>query len=292
MLNALTIDVEEWFCVSNFDGVIPRECWAEQESRLEEPMDRILDLLERHAVRATVFVLGWIAERHPRLVREIHERGHEIGSHGYEHTLVGRMTPEQFRADLARSLDVLRRTSGAECRGYRAPSFSLRRDMDWAWQALCAAGIRYDSSIFPVLHDRYGEPDAPRFSYPVHCGAGQILEVPPSTVHAFGRNIPVAGGGYFRLYPLAATRWAVRRINREGHPAVVYLHPWEFDPDHPAPATSRFTLLRHRVGLRTVAAKLERLLGEFPFGSMAEVIARGGLVGAEAPQVERAVLPR
>lgn len=282
MLNALTIDVEEWFCVSNFAGLIARDDWARQESRLEAPTRRILDLLDRHSVKATFFVLGWIAEHHPRLIREIHDRGHEIGSHGYEHRLVYDLTPGEFRADLAKSLAILRETAGAACRGYRAPSFSLRREMGWAWDALHEAGIRYDSSIFPVLHDRYGEPDAPRFPFAIRSNGGEILEFPPSTVTAFARNLPVAGGGYFRLYPLAVTRWALRSINREGYPAVVYLHPWEFDPDHPAPRASRLTVLRHRVGLRTVARKLDRLLSELPFGSMTEVIERTGLARGAA----------
>jgi polysaccharide deacetylase family protein (PEP-CTERM system associated) len=277
MINALTIDLEDWFCVSNFDHVIARDGWSAQESRLEAPTRRILDLLDAHSVKATFFVLGWIAERHPRLIREIHERGHEIGSHGYAHRLVYQLSPEEFRCDLRRSLDVLHEATGAQIRGYRAPSFSLRRGMDWAWDALHAAGIRYDSSIFPVLHDRYGEPDAPRFPFPIASRGGVILEFPLSTISAFMRNLPVAGGGYFRLYPLAVTRWAVRRINREGHPAVVYLHPWEFDPDQPAPAASPWTLWRHRVGLRSVAGKLDRLLAELPFAPMTEVLARIGI---------------
>ncbi len=280
MLNALTIDVEEWFCVSNFDGVIRREEWADQESRLEAPIRTILDLLDRHGVKATFFVLGWIAERHRGLIREIHDRGHEVGSHGYEHRLAHGLSPAEFREDLCRSIEVLARATGAECRGYRAPSFSLRREMSWAWDALYSAGIRYDSSIFPVLHDRYGEPDAPRFPFAIRSGEGQIVEFPLSTVTALSWNIPVAGGGYFRLYPLALTRWALKRINREGHPAVVYLHPWEFDPDHPTPRASRAAVLRHRIGLRSVLPRLDRLLGDLRFGPMGEIVASLNVVPA------------
>ena len=178
----------------------------------------------------------------------------------------------QFRDDLQRSIEVIRKITGQECRGYRAPSFSIRRDMGWAWSALADAGIRYDSSIFPVHHDRYGEPDAPRFPYLQRSEGVELLEFPLSTVKAFGRNLPVAGGGYFRLYPLAFTRRAIRSINREGFPAVIYLHPWEFDPGHPKPNVSRLTLLRHRIGLRTVMHKLDRLFSTFEFGTMDRVL--------------------
>lgn len=271
-LNALTIDVEEWFCVHNFGSVIPRDDWPRLESRIERQMHTILDLLDSHSVKATFFILGWIAERHPRLVREVAERGHEIASHGHEHKLAYDQSPAEFRDDLRRSLETIGEASGARCQGYRAPSFSLRGGMREAWETLCESGIRYDSSIFPVSHDRYGDPDAPRFPYTIESGGSTIVEYPLSTVRAFGRNLPVAGGGYFRLYPLAFTRWSVKRINRAGHGAVVYLHPWEFDPDHPTPRASRLKILRHRVGLRSVTHKLSRLLEEFRFAPMRSVL--------------------
>ena len=279
MLNALTIDVEEWFCVSNFETVIARSEWDRLESRVEASTETILDLLDKHGVKATFFVLGWLAEHHPELIREIAQRGHEIGAHGYEHRLVYRLSPGEFEEDLRRCVTVLSGI-GAACSGYRAPSFSIRSDMTWAWRILREQGFRYDSSVFPVTHDRYGEPDAPRFPFTIRSGNDEMIEFPLSTVRTFGRNFPVAGGGYLRLFPHGVTRWALRRINAEGHPAVVYLHPWEFDPQHPTPSASRLALLRHRVGIRSVPDKLDRLLSEFRFGPMEHVLRETPVVPA------------
>lgn len=270
MLNVISIDLEEWFCVSNFENVIRREDWDSLESRVESSTRTILELFERYDVKATFFVLGWVAERHPELIREIADRGHEIACHGFGHRLVYDQSPPEFIEDLGRSLTLIREITGVECRGFRAPSFSLRRDMSWAWDCLADQGILYDSSIFPVTHDRYGEPDAPRAPYVIGDTGHSLIEFPPSTVSIMGRNLPVAGGGYFRLYPLAITRWAVRRLESEGLPTVIYLHPWEFDPDHPKPNVSRKTLARHRVGLGSVTSKLAELLKAFEFGTMRE----------------------
>lgn len=271
MRNALSIDVEEWFCVSNFAGVIRPEDWPEQETRIEMQMGRILDILEQHQVKATFFLLGWVAGRHPEMVRNIALAGHEIATHGYGHQLVSDLTPEQFREDLARSLKLVRDITGIDCRGYRAPSFSIRRDMPRAWAILAEQGIEYDSSVFPVLHDRYGEPDAPREPYCIPAASGSICEIPPSTVRLAGRNIPVAGGGYFRLYPYWVTKRAIQRINREGLSAVVYFHPWEIDPGHPRPPVSRLKLWRHRVGMKSFESKLHRLLSDFEFGPLEDL---------------------
>jgi polysaccharide deacetylase family protein (PEP-CTERM system associated) len=276
MVNALTIDLEEWFCVSNFEHAIRRADWPSLESRVEESTERILALLERRGTAATFFVLGWVAERHPRLIARLAEGGHEIACHGYHHELVYDLTPERFAADLSHALRVIEQASGARCRGYRAPSFSLRRNMDWAWRLLAEAGFRYDSSVYPVAHDRYGEPDAPRFPHAVSRDGTTLVEFPPSTLRLGARNLAVAGGGWFRLYPLALTRWAIRRINAERQPAVVYLHPWEFDPDQPVPAVSRRVRWRHRVGLASVPHKLDRLLDEFRFDTMARVLQAAG----------------
>ncbi len=271
MRNVLSVDVEEWFCVSNFAHVIRPADWAHQMSRIEAEVPVLLDLLDRHRVHATFFVLGWVGERHPDLIKAIAGRGHEIATHGGRHQLVSEMTAETFRADLADSLRWLRETVGVEARGYRAPSFSVRRSMTWFWEALAESGIRYDSSIFPVVHDRYGEPDAPRFRFSVRTPKGDIAEIPLSTIRLGKTNLPVAGGGYLRLYPYAFTRWAIRRVNAEGHPAVVYVHPWEIDPDQPKPAVNRLVLLRHRVGMKGLLKKLDRLLSDFDFGSFREV---------------------
>jgi polysaccharide deacetylase family protein (PEP-CTERM system associated) len=271
MLNALTIDVEEWFCVSNFEHAIRREEWPNLESRVEAEVAQLLGLLTKHSVKATFYVLGWVAEKHPALVRRIADAGHELACHGYEHILVPELSPERFREDTERSLKAIEAAAGVRCTGYRATSFSLRRDMDWAWKILAENGIRYDSSVFPVVHDRYGEPDAPRFPFMVRKGDSEIMEFPLPTVKALGVNWPVAGGGYLRLYPYAVTAFAVRRLNRLGHPAVIYLHPWELDPGQPRPAVSRVKLWRHRVGMRSLPAKLDRLLAEFEFAPLRQL---------------------
>jgi polysaccharide deacetylase family protein (PEP-CTERM system associated) len=276
MSHVFSIDLEEWFCVSNFESVISPADWSGLESRVEESTDRILAILDRHDVRATFFVLGWVAERNPGLIRRIADRGHELASHGYAHRLVYEQSPAEFREDLERSLAVLQDATGVRCVGYRAPSFSLRRDLAWAWETLADNGILYDSSVFPVRHDRYGEPDAPRTPYRIRVGDREIVEFPPSTVRLFGKNLPVAGGGYFRLYPAAITRWAVSALENEGATAVVYLHPWEFDPGHPKPEVSRSRLIRHRIGLTSVTRKLEDLFGRFRFGTMRDALHRQG----------------
>ena len=277
MLNALSIDVEEHFQVHAFERIVRRDAWDRFPSRVVANVRRILRLLDRHKVRATFFVLGWVADRQPEVVREIAAAGHEIGTHGYWHELIYRQSRDAFADDLARSLDALRRAQadgGPErpVLGYRAPSFSITRRSLWALEVLAEQGLRYDSSIFPLAgHDRYGIADAPRFA---HRPLPGLWEFPASTLRRLGRNWPVAGGGYFRLFPLWLTRGAIRAINAEGQPAVVYLHPWEFDPDQPrmtaAPLGARF---RHYVNLRRTEARLDALLGEFRFAPMREVFA-------------------
>lgn len=265
MKHILSVDLEEWFCVANFEKAIPRDSWAARESRIEAQTRALLDLFDRRRTHATFFILGWVGERHPELLKDIAARGHELASHGYAHDLVHRLTPEAFREDLARGLRVVRDITGQSCQGYRAPSFSLRRLDSWAWEALADAGIRYDSSVFPVLHDRYGEPDAPRSPFDVPAGGRVIREFPLSTVRVAGRNLPVAGGGYLRLYPLGVTRWAIRRMAAEGLSAIVYLHPWEIDPDQPIPPAHWLRVWRHRVGMKSLLRRLDVLLDSFEF---------------------------
>jgi len=276
MLNALTIDVEEHFQVHNLEHAVGRDAWQAHQSRVEPNTRRILELLRQHGVKATFFILGWVAERHPQLVRDIAAEGHEIASHGYWHELIYRQTEEEFDADILRSLTALGCALGSSVRpsyplvGYRAPAFSITNESLWALDVLRRHGMRYDSSIFPlVAHDRYGISGARRF---VHALANGLIEAPVSTVRLFGKNWPVAGGGYFRLFPFLVTRWAIRRINREGHPAVVYLHPWEVDPGQPRVGSiAPLARFRHYVNLRLTLPRLERLLGEFEFGPMQAV---------------------
>ena len=273
VLNALTIDVEEHFQVHAFETVIARSAWERFPSRVVSNTRRILCLLAEHDVRATFFVLGWVADRYPNLVREIAASGHEIATHGYWHELVYRQTPDQFSADLRQSIEALGRAMrGLEISGYRAPAFSITRQSLWALALLRDQGIIYDSSIFPlVAHDRYGINGASRFANRTNCG---LWEFPVSTVRLGKQNLPVAGGGYFRLFPLWITRRAIRHLNGQTHPAVVYLHPWEFDPTQPriseAPILSRF---RHYVNLNKTEGRLRALLGEFKFASIREVFA-------------------
>ncbi|MCP3981352.1 MAG: DUF3473 domain-containing protein [bacterium] len=275
-LNAFSVDVEEHFQVSAFARVVRRDGWDSRPSRVEANTDRILDLLDEYDVKGTFFILGWVGERRPQLVRRIAERGHEIGSHGYSHRLIYTQTPDEFRDEAVRAKRLLEDACGCEVRGHRAASFSITRQSLWALDILVEAGFAYDSSLFPVVHDLYGIPGAPRGICRLKTPAGTtILEVPPSTLRLGKAIVPVAGGGYFRIYPYWVTRRAVRRLNRdESMPAIVYLHPWEVDPGQPriqAPIKSR---LRHYSRLHTTEPKLRRLFREFSFGPMQAVIDR------------------
>lgn len=269
-MNVLSIDVEDWFQVESFAGVIAREDWPRFDLRIERNVDVILDALDAAGTRGTFFVLGWVADRLPQVVRRIAAAGHEVGSHGWSHTPVWRLTPQAFTDEVVRSKQLLESLSGQPVLGYRAPTFSVTKDTIWALDALTQAGYIYDSSIFPVHHDRYGIPDAP---LGIHRRPEGIWEM-PMTVYELGTlRVPVAGGGYFRLYPRQVTAMAIRQNNRRGRPAVVYLHPWEFDPGQPrAEGASRAALWRHRVNLATTRDKLQRLMREFRFGTAAEVL--------------------
>jgi polysaccharide deacetylase family protein (PEP-CTERM system associated) len=273
IVNAMTIDVEDYFHVSVFDGILPRARWSTLESRVCANTDRLLALFERHRVTATFFILGWVAERHPDLIRRIAAAGHEIASHGYAHRLVYDQTPCAFRDDVRRAKALLEDASGTEVRGFRAPSYSITPRSLWAIDILIEEGYRYDTSIFPIHHDRYGIPESPQHPYRLHRAAGSLIEAPGSTIRWGGWNLPVAGGGYFRILPYGWTKWGIQRLNeQELRPAIFYLHPWEIDPDQPrlpAPALSRFRHYRH---LEETEARLERLLGDFAFGTMATVL--------------------
>jgi len=273
MINALTVDVEDYFQVTSFENVVPRSQWDSRESRVVAGTERLLELFAKHGVRGTFFILGWVAERFPQLVRRIDAAGHEIGCHGFWHRLTYDLSPQAFRDDLRRAKRSIEDAAGQPVTAFRAPSFSITRRSLWALEALVLEGFTIDSSIFPTTHDRYGVPGAQPQAHLVETPAGPIAEL-PMTVVKFGRvAIPVGGGGYFRLYPLALTRRLLARVNRvHGRPFVFYIHPWEVDPDQPrirgGSLSSRF---RHYVNLRSTARKLDKLLGGFRWGTVSEV---------------------
>ena len=269
--NALTVDVEEYFQVAAFERTIAKDAWDRSESRVEFSTGRVLDLFAAHGAKATFFVLGWIAERHPGLVRRIVAEGHELASHGYDHTRVHNLDAVQFREDVTRTKAILEDIGGTAVRGYRAPSYSINARNLWALDVLAEAGHAYSSSIYPIRHDLYGMPDAPRFPFRVRPDA--ILEIPVTTVQIAGRNLPCGGGGYFRLLPYGVFQWMLQRVNAvDGQPGLFYFHPWEVDPEQPrvagAPLKSRF---RHYLNLGSMHARLGRLLQDFRWGRMDDV---------------------
>jgi polysaccharide deacetylase family protein (PEP-CTERM system associated) len=282
MINALTFDVEEYFHAEAFAGVVRPEEWPSLESRVVAATERILDLLGESGTRATFFVLGWVAERHPGLVRAIQGQGHEVACHGYGHQMITRLSRAQFAADIERAKATLEDAAGRAVIGYRAPTFSVVRETLWSLEILAEAGFRYDSSIFPIVHDRYGIPDAPRFPHRRPTGEGSaIAEFPLSTVARLKWRFPVAGGGYFRLLPYAVTAWALRQLNRkESQPAIVYLHPWEIDPGQPRLPVGRLTWFRHSVNTRTTESKLRRLVRDFHFAPVRDVLVGSGVMVA------------
>ncbi|MFQ3623837.1 MAG: XrtA system polysaccharide deacetylase [Acetobacteraceae bacterium] len=272
LANAMSVDVEDWFQVQAFAGVIDRAAWETLPRRVEANTDRILALFERAGVRATFFTLGWVAERHPGLIRRIVAGGHELASHGYGHELVHAIGPEAFRADLRRAKAVLEDTGGVAVIGYRAPTFSIgRRSAPWAHAVLAEEGHRYSSSVFPVKHDLYGEPDAPRG--PHRPDPAGVVELPMTTVRVGSRNLPCAGGGWFRLVPYALFRAGLRRVNADGTPGLFYFHPWEVDPDQPRVAAGRLARFRHYIGLAAMEGRVARLLRDFAWGRMDRVFA-------------------
>ncbi len=267
--NAFTVDFEDWFHGIELDPA----SWKSCEDRLAVGTLRLLDLLDEASARATFFILGSAAESAPDLVREIAAKGHEIGTHGYAHEFVYHIGQERFRDDLRRSLDVLAGLVSTPIRGYRAPYFSITPGCEWAFDELAACGLTYDSSVFPVRNYRYGDPNAPRW---LHERAPGIIELPPSTWSCAGRNIPVAGGAYFRIFPYTLTRFGLLQANTAGHPAVFYIHPWELDPEHPRASVPRRVAATHYWNLRATEPRLRRLLADMPFTAAADVIEQHG----------------
>jgi polysaccharide deacetylase family protein (PEP-CTERM system associated) len=282
--NALTFDVEEYFHAEVFASVVHPDDWPSLPSRVGESTHRILDLLGRRNVTATFFVLGWVAERHPDLVREIRARGHEIACHGYAHKMISDMSRDDLRDDVRRARRTIEDAIGAPVAGYRAPTFSIIRETLWALDMLAEEGFSYDSSIFPIHHDRYGIPDAPRFPHRINLPAGgELVEFPITTLEVAGQRLPFSGGGYFRLLPYPLIRSAIRRVNhRERMPAIVYLHPWELDARQPRLPIRGLSRVRHYLNLAHTAEKLDRLLAEFAFGPVQRVLDEAGLVSTAA----------
>jgi polysaccharide deacetylase family protein (PEP-CTERM system associated) len=278
MLNALTIDVEDYFHVEAFADIISSVHWDQYPVRVERNTLRLLEILGRRDVKATFFILGWVADRCPALVRAIVDSGHEIGSHGYGHRMLTRGNQASFRADLTRAKSAIEDRTGSRVTSFRAPSYSITSKTLWALEILGEFGFEYDSSIFPIRHDYYGIPDAPRFPHYWSLQSGaRLLEFPPSTVRILGLNIPVAGGGYFRLLPYKVTARAIRRLNRkEDQPAMVYLHPWEIDPDQPRLAACWRSRFRQYQNLQTTEKKLSRLLEDFSWAPMSKVLSSYG----------------
>jgi polysaccharide deacetylase family protein (PEP-CTERM system associated) len=286
VINALTVDVEDYYQVGVFQKRLDRSDWYSFESRVERNTEQLLECFEQRGLKATFFCLGGIAARHPALVRRIVSGGHEVASHGYDHEPVHAMTADSFREDVRKTRLVLEDLSGAPVCGYRAPSFSITAKTLWALDGLLDAGYAYDSSIFPIRRPDYGIPSAPRAPHAMTTPSGRsIAELPLTVASFFGRAVPVSGGGYFRMFPFAVTRWGLAKANREGRPAVFYLHPWEIDVEQPClrHKTGKVGAFRHYVGLKSTAKKLERLLGAFSFGTAHDLLAGRGLLPAAVP---------
>ena len=274
MLNAFSVDVEDYFQVGAFERAIPRDTWEGFQPRVERNTQRLLELCEKHQVRGTFFVLGWVAERWPQMVRAIRDAGHELGTHGQDHRRVTTLNPREFREDVRRSKRTIEDVAGVEVIGYRAPNYSIVRETLWAVDVLSEEGFQYDSSIFPIRHDHYGIPDFPRFPRPVKTGNGSALqEFPISTVRFAGMNLPFVGGGYLRQFPMQFIRWGMRHLNqRERRPAIVYVHPWELDPEQPVQPVGVLTRLRHYRNLDRTEDRLATLFSEYAFTSCREIL--------------------
>ncbi|MCF6353704.1 MAG: DUF3473 domain-containing protein [Candidatus Polarisedimenticolaceae bacterium] len=271
IINAMSVDVEEYFQVSAFENHINRSDWGRLPGRAEASVDQILTLFSDQSIKATFFTLGWMAERYPQMVRRIVDEGHELASHGWSHIRVSGQKPDEFRSDVIRTRATLEDLSGQQIKGYRAASYSIGAKNLWALDILEETGHIYSSSIFPIKHDHYGMPEAPRFAF--HPNGGNLLEVPVTTVEVMGRKIPCGGGGWFRFFPYAFSHWAIKHVNEtEGQSAIFYFHPWEIDFNQPRqqglPYKTRF---RHYLNLRQMEQRLTRLLQDFHWSSMDEV---------------------
>ena len=285
--NALTIDVEDYFQVAALAEAVRREDWHSMEYRVEANTNSLLGLLDKHNTKATFFTLGWVAEKSPELVRTIHKAGHEIASHGYSHQLIYNQTPKVFREETRRSKAILEDITGEAITGYRAASYSITNQSRWALDILAEEGFVWDSSIFPVHHDRYGMPGTPRWPHRLTTDQGhELAEFPLSTLKFPGYTLPIAGGGYFRLFPYWFSQWGLGSINRQGQPFVFYLHPWEVDPGQPKLDVKWFSRFRHYNNLDVCEARLDKLVSHFSFVPMGEVLRNQGLLKDQTPEPE------
>ncbi|MES2781167.1 MAG: XrtA system polysaccharide deacetylase [Pseudomonadota bacterium] len=275
MRNALSVDVEDWFQVGAFETVIARDSWSALECRVERNTDAVLQLFDDAEINATFFVLGWVAERYPALVRRITDAGHEVASHGFGHDRVFTLTPQQFAEDILKTRNILEEATGLAVTGYRAPSFSIDQRTPWAHEILVEQGYEYSSSVAPIKHDHYGWADAPRFAFRPVAGSA-FLEIPVTTAELGSKRLAAGGGGFFRLLPYALSKWAICKVNRhDKRPAIIYFHPWEIDPDQPRVANAPLkSKLRHYARLGHMAGKLQRLAGDFAWDRVDMVVAR------------------
>lgn len=270
MLNALTIDLEDYYHAASFEHIIDKRNWDDMESRIQQNLEKILSILDEYQVKATFFALGWVAERYPILIRTIVNEEHEVASHGYNHTMINHQSKGSFKEDIIKTKKILEDITGIKIKGYRAPSFSINKSSLWALNILCEYGHMYDSSIFPIRHDRYGMSDAKRFPHTIQLnGRGNIKEFPPSTIRILNLNFPIAGGGYLRLFPIKFIEWGIKKLNNiEKQPAIIYLHPWELDPQQPRIPARWLSRFRHYVNLDTTEKKLRHLIKNFRFTTL------------------------
>lgn len=272
MYNALSVDVEDWFQVGAFENVISRDSWDTRECRVERNTDALLAMFDDAGIKATFFTLGWVAERYPALIRRIADAGHELGNHGQNHDRVFNFTPEQFATDLERSRKTIEDAGGVAVKGYRAPSFSINPNTPWAHEIMAEQGYAYSSSINPIAHDHYGWANAPRFAFHPIAGS-DFVEIPVTTAMVGSRRIGAGGGGFFRMLPYAYSRWAVRQVNAETRPGIIYFHPWEIDPGQPRVANAPFkSKLRHYTQLDAMAGKLKRLMSDFQWDRLDRIV--------------------
>ena len=271
--NAFTVDVEDYFQVGAFTDIIHPEHWDTWEFRAEKNTDRILDALDHAGKKGTFFILGWIANKSPQLVKRIADCGHVVASHGYGHQLVYTQSEEVFREDVHKTRVMLQDITGQPILSYRAPSFSITSKTPWAHRVLVECGYKYDSSVFPIYHDLHGNPNAPTHIHTIETEAGALMEFPPAVIKIFGQNIPTGGGGYFRLFPFEISKRMLRSINQKGNPFVFYIHPWEIDPEQPRiPNASMKSRFRHYINLKRTYSRLQRLLNAFEFAPMETVL--------------------